>query len=126
MAIGNMRILGADKYATNVSGANYVSTLQATTGQRSKLHKVVVSNLSGADAYLWVFDLAAGTAASVGPRMAVLCPAGVCTTLDFSTGKPFINGIFCFLSTTNAATPVAAGTDAGNNAAIMDVDYRLE
>jgi hypothetical protein len=130
--IGGMKVLGADLYATNVSGNNYVSSLQAPVGQnlsfiRLKLHKVVVSNLSAAtNVYLWIFDLAAGTAASVAPRVVELCPAGVCTTLDLSTGKPFIKGIYLFLSTTSPANANTAPADAGANAAIMDVDYRLE
>jgi hypothetical protein len=124
--IGAMKILGADLYKTNVSGNNYTSSLQVSTGQRSKLHKTVVSNIGAVDVYLWIYDLAAGTAASVAPRIVELCPSGVCTTLDLSTGKPFYNGIYCFLSTSKPADATTAPTDAGNNAAILDVDYRLE
>lgn len=124
--IGSQRILGADSYKTNVSGVNYASSLQASTGQRSKLHKMVVSNIGANDVYLWIFDLAAGSSASVAPRVVMLCPAGVCSTLDLSTGKTFVNGIYLFLSTAAPANANTAPTDAGNNAAIMDADYRLE
>lgn len=121
-----MRVLGADTYKTNVSGNNYVSGLQVATGQRSKLHKVVISNLGATDVYLWIFDLAAGSVASTTPRIVELCPAGVCTTLDLSTGKPFHNGIYLFLSTAKPVDATTTPTDAGNNAAILDADYRLE
>lgn len=124
--IGSQRILGADAYATNVSGSNYTSTKQVTTGQRSKLHKIVVSTIGATDVYLWVFDTAAGSASSAAPRMVVLCPAGVCSTLDLSTGKPFTAGIYVALSTAAPTDATSTPTDAGNNAAIVDVDYRLE
>ena len=119
-------IQGADVYATNVSGSNYASTKQVSTGQRSKLHKIVVSTIGASDVYLWVFDTAAGSSSSAAPRMVCLCPAGVCTTLDLPTGKPFTAGIYVALSTAAPANATSTPTDAGNNAAIIDVDYRLE
>jgi hypothetical protein len=120
-------IQGADDYAINKTGNNYVSSVQVTTGQRSKLHKTIISNLTDAtDLYLWIFDLAAGTAASVAPRVVELCPAGICTTLDLSTGKVFKNGIYLILSTTKPADANTAPTDAGNNKGIIDADFRLE
>jgi hypothetical protein len=119
-------IQGADVYATNVSGNNYVSTLQVCTARRSKLHKVVVSVIGAADVYLWAFDLTTGSISSKAPRIVILCPGGACTTLDLSTGKPFVNGIFLALSSTKPGDANTAPADAGNNAAILDVDYRLE
>lgn len=120
-----MRVLGADQYATNKSGNNYLPLLQVSTGQRSKLHKVVVSNLNS-DSYLWIYDLAAGTIASVAPRMMVFCPGGACTTLDLSTGKPFVLGIFMVISSAPVVDATTVPASSGNNNSILDVDYRLE
>lgn len=131
--IGATKILGADLSAQNITGNNYVPSLQVSyggsTGTRAKLYKVVVSNLTAADVYLWIFDLAAGNAGtSAAPRVVELCPggAGLCTTLDLSGGKPFGNGIFLVLSTTAPADATTTPTAVANNAAILDVDYRLE
>lgn len=123
--IGTTRIQGADLYKDNVNGNNWVPMLQVSTGQRSKLHKVVVSNLT-TDAYLWVFDLAAGSGASAAPRMVCLCPGGVCTTLDLTDGTPFYNGIFLALSTTQPTDATTAPTLSANNAGIIDASYRME
>jgi hypothetical protein len=82
-----------------------------------------------ADCYLWLFDLAAGVSASAAPREVILCPGGVCTTLDLTSGLPYVNGIYAALSTikpTDATTQWGGANDAGNNAAILDIGYRLE
>lgn len=121
--IGTMRMQGADLYATNASGSNYLPTLQVSTGRRSKLHKVVVSVLT-TDVYLWIFDALAPI--SAGPRIVILCPGGACTTLDLSDGKVFTSGIYLALSTTKPTDATTALTAAANNAAILDADYRLE
>lgn len=124
--IGSTKILGADNYATNVSGNNYIPTLQVTTGKRSKLYKVVVSNIGATDLYLWVFDTTTGSASSAGPRMVCLAPAGVCTTLDLTTGSPFGSGIYLALSTTAPTDATTTPTNASNNAAIISASYRYE
>jgi hypothetical protein len=118
---------GADQYAVATNGLLYLTTYQFTTGQRSKLHKVIVSNLtSGTPLYLWIFDLAAGTSTSVAPRIVCLCPAGICTTLDLTDGSPFVNGIFIAMGTNNCASPQTQVTAPATNTAIIEADYRLE
>lgn len=125
----NVKILGADKSVTNldpVGAVNYLPQLQVSTGQRSKLFKATISNLGATDLYLWIFDVAAGSTASVAPVAVELCPAGVCTTLDFANGTPFVNGIYFSLSTANAVNGSSTVTAAANNAAIVKADFRLE
>ena len=117
--------MGADLYANNASGGNYTQALQVSTGRRSMLHKIVVSSLT-TTVYLWVFDVTAGSSASVAPRMIMEVPGGVCATLDLQSGTPFVNGIYVALSTANATNASSTVTAAASNAAILDVSYRLE
>lgn len=120
----NVKIMGADQSPNNISAGHYVSTLQATT-KRSRLYKVSYTNLSGADIYLWVFDLAAGTIASVAPVMVRRCPATDADTWDFySGGSIFQNGIFIAVSTTAPTDATTAPADAGNDAAIVRAEVR--
>ena len=126
--IGSTRISGADQSANNQSGNNYVPSVQASTGRRSKAHKIIVSQLQAADLYLWVFDTANGGSASAGPRVVMLCPGGlgVCSTLDLGDGKPFVAGIYLALSTTAPTDATTTPTATANNAAIVEVDFHLE
>lgn len=124
----NVKVMGADYSATNVSGNDYASTLQAST-DRSRLYKVSFGPLAGmsADVYAWIFDTAAGDSSSAAPVMVRYIPAGVADTWDFGPdGSLFRNGIFIALSTvapTNAATTV---TDAGSNKVIIKADIRVK
>lgn len=128
MAIGTISIGGADKSVTNVSGNNYVSTLQATTA-RSFLYKLTISPCSGfaADVYVWAFDTAAGSAASAAPVAVRFVPAGYADTWDLAAGGSlFPNGIYFAVSTvapTNATTTV---TDAGSNKVILKAEVRVK
>lgn len=128
--IGTTRIQGADQYANNNSAGTYGPQLQIlnTLNRRSKLHKVVVSNLGLGDVYLWVFDSTVNGLSNglQGQRYVVLCPSGVCTTLDLTDGTPFLLGIYMAVATNSPATPSDAMTLAANNAAIIDASYRLE
>jgi len=124
--IGTVRQQGADLYANNSNGTDYVGGIQVTTGRRSKLFKVVISNIGASPVYLWVNDYTAGSGPSSSPRMVVMCPAGVCTTLDLSDGSPFVNGILLKACTAAPANAGVTGTLAPNNSAIIDASYRLE
>jgi hypothetical protein len=125
--IGATKILGAEAYATNITGNNYVPTVQVTSGQRAKLFKVVVSNISAStDLYLWVLDTTTGSGSSAGPRMVMLCPGGVCSTLDLSAGSPFPSGIYLVLATAAPTDATTTPTAAANNIGIISASYRIE
>ena len=123
----NVKIMGADQTAINISGSNYISSLQAST-RRSRLYKLSISPLAGmaADVYVWIFDLAAGGASSAAPVAVRYVGSGVADTWDFnSDGSLFHNGIFIATSTvlpTNATTTV---TDSGSNKVIIKADIRI-
>ncbi len=118
--------MGADMSRTNISGNDYVSTVQCPA-QRSRLYKLSISPLAGAvDVYVWVFDLAAGVAGSVAPVGVRYVPAGVADTWDFdSDGSLFQNGIFIALSTVPPTDATTVVTDAGSNKVILKADIRV-
>lgn len=125
----NVRIGGADRSLTNVSGNNYVATLQVAAA-RSRLFKLTFSPLAGmaADVYAWIHDVAAGTTASAAPVAVRLIPNGQADTWDFSAdGSLFANGIFISLSTAapTDATTTTAATGSGSNKLIVKADYRV-
>lgn len=128
MALGTIRISGADVSVTNVSGNNYISTLQATTAP-SLLYKISISPLSGmaADVYVWVFNTAAGSASSAAPVGVRLVAAGVADTWDFaSDGSLFTAGIYFAVSTVAPTDTTTTVTDAGSNKVILKADVRVK
>lgn len=123
----NVKLMGADASATNISGTDYIATVQASAA-RSRLYKVSFGPLAGmaADVYAWIFDLAAGAGSSAAPKMVRYIPAGYADTWDFGPdGSLFQNGIYIALSTvapTDASTTV---TTAGSNKLIVKADIRV-
>ena len=123
----NVKIMGADQSVTNVSGANYVATLQATAA-RGRLYKLTLSPLAGmaVDVYAWIFDLAAGSAASAAPVAVRYVPAAAGGTWDFGPdGSLFQNGIYVALSTVRPTDATTTVTDSGSNKMIIKADVRV-
>lgn len=130
MGLKFTHVRGAETYATNHDGADYLDTAQFTSA-RSELHKLTISPLSGmlADVYVWIFDLSAGSAASVMPVAVRLVPSGLADSWDMGNGGlRFNNGIFIAcaenLPADDTTTPTAA-TLAGSNKVIIRADFRV-
>jgi len=124
----NVKTMGADQTATNKSGNNWVAVMQATS-TRSRLYKLSISPLAGmaADVYVWIFNVAAGAAAtSAAPVCVRLVSAGVCDSWDFGPdGSLFENGIFVALSTVLPTDATTTVTGSGNNKVILKADLRV-
>jgi len=120
----NVKIMGADQAVDNVSGNDYVSTLQVAQ-QRSRVFKMTFSPLAGmaADVYVWIFDSA--TAATTKPKVVRYVPAGVADTWDPGAGGAlFTNGIYVALSTVPPTDGTTVVTGPGNNKIIVRADVR--
>lgn len=123
----NVKIMGADQSVTNVSGNNFVATLQAST-TRSRLYKLNLAPLAGmaADAFAWIFDTASGSASSAAPVAVVYVPAGVSNTWDAGEGGAlFKNGIYISLSTVSPTDATTTVTGSGSNKVIIKADLRV-
>jgi hypothetical protein len=123
----NVKIMGADQSATNVSGNNWVDVKQVTA-YAAQLHKLTISPLAGmaADVYVWIFDLAAGAASSAAPIIVRYVPAGLADSWDFGqSGAIFRNGIYLALSTVAPTDATTTATASGNNKVILKADFRL-
>lgn len=128
MALGTIRIQGADTTANNTSGSNWVPAVQFTTAP-SFLCKLVVfvPTSIAANRVVWLFDAAVGSGASTDPVAVLVCSSGYTTTLDFGDyGKIFKNGIYIAVSTTEPANPTSTVTAAANNDARVTVDFKIK
>lgn len=122
----NARIAGADRTKTNLNEAqdHWSDTLQVSA-QRSRLHKLSITNLTASDVYVWVYDLASASASSTKPDQVLQCFANTDRTWDFGAdGGLFQNGIGIVLSDVAPTTPATTPTAAGDDTAIVRVDYR--
>jgi hypothetical protein len=123
----NVKIAGADQSITNLNTAktHWQDTLQVAA-KASRLFKASFSPLAGAvDIWVWVFDLAAGSASSAAPVAVRLVPAGYADTWDFGPdGSLFTNGIYLALSTTAPTDPTTTPAAAGNDKLLVKVDFR--
>ena len=126
MGLKSIKVAGADQAVTNISGAHYVPSVQATAA-RSFLYKVSYTNLSGSTVYLWLFDNAAGSGSSTNCIMSRECPAGLSDTWDFETGGTlFLNGIFIAVATGAPAAPTTAPTLVANDAVQVHAAVRVD
>ncbi len=122
----NMKILAADQSVTNSDGSDYLSRLQASA-VRSLLYKISYTNLTGGDIYLWVFNLAAGSASNNSDPVAVRrCPSGYADTWDFYSGSLFTQGIYVVVATSPLQNPQDGPTAATAGSALVKVDFRKE
>lgn len=122
----NVKIMGGDESVTNVSGSNYLATLQVTT-KRSRLYKVTFSPLSGmaAAVFAWVFNTAAGSGASAGPVAVFPLAIGAGGIWEFSAdGSLFTQGIYIALSTVAPTDATTTVTTSGSNKMIIKADFR--
>lgn len=123
----NVKIMGADQSVTNLSGSNWIGSVQASAN-RSRLYKVSFSPLDGmaVDVYAWIFDLAAGSSGSAAPVAVRYIPAGVADTWDFGPdGSLFQNGIYIALSTVAPTDGTTTVTTSGSNKLIIKADIRV-
>lgn len=123
-----IKIGGADTYATNKSGNNYVDSLQVTAA-KAQLHLVSFSPLAGmaADVYAWIYDLAAGTTSSAAPVAVRFIPAGLADGVVYNgAGDVYVNGIYIVLSSVapTDGTTTPAATLSGNNKVLIKCSYR--
>lgn len=124
--MAGFRVSGADRSATNVSGSNYVASLQVATG-KCRVHKISVSMLAASDRVLWVFDTAAGSSSSAAPVAIIRAPASLDATRDWGLdGSVFGSGCYVVLATAAPTDATTTPTAAASNAAIIKVDYRVE
>lgn len=116
---------GADDYATNISGNNYIPNVQIVTGM-CKLYALTVTALVGAgtDVFVWVFDLAAGATTSKAPVATLHVVKGTTGQLTFAEGAFFKNGIYILVNNADPADANTAGTQMANNTAYVRVDFR--
>jgi hypothetical protein len=122
----NVKIMGADQSITNVSGNNYVATLQVAT-QRTRLYKLTFSPLSGmaAAVYAWVFNTASGSGSSAAPVAVVPIAIGAIAILEFSADASlFTSGVYVALSTVLPTDATTTVTTSGSNKMIIKADYR--
>lgn len=75
-----------------------------------RFFSVMMTNPSGTNYYLQVYDKTASPGNGSTPIVSVACPAGEVRYVDIPTGYPLINGLFVTNSTTNA-TLTAGGAD---------------
>lgn len=128
MGLSSIKIAGADTTGTNNDLSNWKQDYQVAAA-RCRLYKLSVSNISTADIYLWLFDVAAGSTASAGPVHVRYVPAGVNDTWDFGPdGGLFNNGLYLIAVDTLPAdvtdTP-ADHTPPGDDVIILKADYRI-
>lgn len=118
---------GPDRSVTNLNaGATAWDSSKQLSDQRSAVSKISITNLTAGVIYLWIFDLAAGSTASVAPVGSRRVPAGLSDTWDFyESGAYFANGLYVLVSTAAPVTPASTFTDAGSNAAIVKADFRM-
>lgn len=116
---------GADDYFTNISGNNYVPSVQGPT-TRCKAYSFTMTVSSGAagNCTLFIFDLAAGSGTSKGPVATLDVAKGTTGQLHFAEGAWFRNGIYVVVATGDATDANTAPTAAANNAAVVRVDFR--
>jgi len=125
MGLRNISIKGADDYASNSSSGHYVPTLQVCP-VTSKAYKVNIYCKTGATQplYLWLIDDAAGSANSVDPKHVRPLLAGLSDTWDLGPGGSlFKKGIYAVIATNEPADPTTKPTAAGNDQAIVTVDF---
>lgn len=124
----NVKIMAADRSATNNTGSQWAAALQVSDGP-AHLFKLSFSPCAGManDVYAWIFDTAAGSGASAAPVGVRLIPAGVADTWDFGAGGVwFPSGIYLRLATAAPTDPTTdtSALSAGANKVIIKADYR--
>jgi hypothetical protein len=127
MGLKTTRIAGADDYAKNSDGAHFLDAVQVAA-KRAELHKISihVPATAAGDVFVWIFDLAAGDANSVAPVHVRGLAPGQSDTWDFgASGSPFKNGIYVGVGTNSPVTPATKRTPAGNDQAVLKIDFRI-
>jgi hypothetical protein len=121
-----MRVRGADDYAINSNGTNYLPNVQVST-VASWLYRLTLYGISTLTppVYLCVYDTAAGSAASTTPKYVYKLTASTYQEIQFNNGVFFKNGIFLCLNTVEPVLPTTAATYAANNSAIVAADFSL-
>ena len=125
MGMRRIGIKAADDYAGNSNGTNYLPSAQISAIP-ALAYKVNIYCESGATQplWLWLIDTAAGSASSVDPKHVRALIAGASDTWDLGPGgSVFKKGIYLVISTTEPTSPTATPTAAGNNQAIVTVDF---
>lgn len=120
-------INGSDSMATNyVSGSGAWEGNTQVCANASRLYDVAVSPLAGmaANAFIWIFDAAAGSTASVAPKLVLKVLNGANATFSFPGGIPFSNGIYMALSSAAPTDNTTTATDPGDNKVIITFGYR--
>jgi len=90
-----------DKYNSPAAEASFVRALAR------KSYSVSVTNVSGADAFLQVFDSATVPADTAVPMVSVPVANGTVQFYDTPTGIPLVNGLAVCLSSTQATKTLA-------------------
>lgn len=123
----NPKISAGDRTSKNKTGNNWVPVQQiaASKGHIFNITAFVRTAATG-DRVLWLFDLAAGDATSVDPDVALVCPKGMTTGLEFPGGRLFKNGLLLVVATDEPADANTAPTAASNNDALVTSEYRLD
>jgi len=123
----NTKIIGADRYVTNLVGIHYTASIQPTV-MPSRLYKLTTSPLSGmaADVYVWVFDSSAGAIDSIGPIAVRYVPAGMGDTWDFGEdGCLFNHGIYIATSSTAPGNGGSVRAASAQDTVIIRADIRI-
>lgn len=129
--LGTVRIQGGDTTANNtvIDAPNFWAEQKQFTTRATFLTKLVVfvPTAIGTTQVVWLFDTAAGSAASVDPKVVLTCPPGFTTTLDFGDyGKLFPQGLFIAVADNEPIDPTTAPADSGANRALVTIDYKLK
>lgn len=102
----------------------YESGLSDATGVirdgRVDIYEVIASNMSGADLFFQLFDLAAAPTAGAVPRRSYKVPAGTALSISYREGREYNTGAsFGWSSTYDTFT------DASATQVSVDVDYKV-
>jgi hypothetical protein len=125
MGLRNIHVAGADSTYSNSDTTNWLQSGQVTTA-RTKIYSISINVPSGvgADRYVYLWD-SATTPTLADPDLWLRAYNGVTTIVDLG-GKLFNNGLYLYISDTEAASPATdiTGTDEDDKA-LVHVDYRV-
>jgi hypothetical protein len=97
--MNNPRAIGADQTITNISGNDYTAAVQVSTKACQLFSLDAGPGTAAADTYLWLYDTAAGTTSSAGPKIVQIVKSGNSLHVEWSQGIPFSNGLYIGIAT---------------------------